>query len=68
IPIGALLAFKWDLGLEGLWIGITSALIICSFVGVLWSVVTPDWNREVTKVMARLEEGKVSTERDETGV
>ncbi|KAK1226834.1 ethionine resistance protein [Marasmius sp. AFHP31] len=64
IPFGALLAFKWHFGLEGLWIGITSALIYCSVVGVLLSVVTPDWTEEVKKVAARLEEGKASAERE----
>ncbi|KAG7092076.1 hypothetical protein E1B28_008455 [Marasmius oreades] len=67
IPLGALLAFKWSLGLQGLWIGITLALVICSFIGVLLSVVTPDWNKEVIKVMTRLQEGKTSAERDESG-
>ncbi|ESK90818.1 multidrug oligosaccharidyl-lipid polysaccharide flippase [Moniliophthora roreri MCA 2997] len=65
IPLGAWLAFKWNLGLQGLWIGITSALIWCGAVGVILSVWTPDWHEEVRKVLARLEEGKLSEQASE---
>ncbi|KAK7031277.1 ethionine resistance protein [Paramarasmius palmivorus] len=65
IPIGALLAFEFHFGLKGLWIGLTAALIWCSAVGVVLSIWTPDWNEEVRKVLARLEEGKRSEQASE---
>ena len=52
------------MGLWGLWIGLTVALVCTSTVGgmiVLWA----DWDREVEKVMERLE-GDRSPDEDES--
>ncbi|KAJ7089340.1 MATE efflux family protein [Mycena belliarum] len=53
IPFGAWLAFSWDFGLHGLWIGLTVSLVYCAVFGILLCVRT-DWDREVRKVLARL--------------
>lgn len=49
------LAFSWDMGIEGLWIGLTVSLVYCALFSTLLCVRT-DWDREVWKVMQRLEE------------
>jgi len=57
IPLGIYLTFKHDMELWGLWIGLTVALLCTSTVGgliVLWA----DWDREVEKVMERLEDDR----------
>jgi len=54
IPMGIYFAFKQDMNLWGLWIGLTIALVFTSGVGgliVSWT----DWDHEVKKVMERLE-------------
>lgn len=43
------------MGLSGLWIGLTVALIYCAGFGVVMSVWTPDWEEEVRKVTKRVE-------------
>lgn len=43
------------MGIHGLWIGLTVSLVHCSFFGTLLCVRT-DWDREVRKVMKRLEQ------------
>ncbi|KAK7046858.1 RNA helicase, partial [Favolaschia claudopus] len=53
IPFGAYLAFTWDYGLHGLWIGLTVSLVYCAVFGTLLCVRT-DWDREVRKVVARI--------------
>jgi len=55
IPFGIWLAFDWNLGLHGLWIGLTISLVYSAVLGTLLSVRT-DWDREVKKVMERLKE------------
>ncbi|KAJ7885100.1 MATE efflux family protein [Mycena olivaceomarginata] len=52
IPFGAYLAFNLDMGLHGLWIGLTVSLVYCAVFGSLLCVRT-DWDREVRKVVAR---------------
>ena len=42
------------MGLSGLWIGLTVSLVYCAFFGTLLCV-RADWDREVWKVMQRLE-------------
>lgn len=44
------------MGLSGLWIGLTVALVYCAGFGVVMSVWTPDWEEEVRKVMRRVEQ------------
>ncbi|KAG6835717.1 hypothetical protein H0H93_015377, partial [Arthromyces matolae] len=52
IPLGMWLAFRWGVGLAGLWIGLTVGLAINSLCLIfIWS--RTDWNDEVAKVMER---------------
>ena len=52
--MGIYLAFKQGMGLLGLWVGLTIALVSTSGVGGL-IVLRADWDFEVKKVMERLE-------------
>jgi len=61
IPMGIWLAFWRDMGLHGLWLGLTVALVYGSSVGV-WMGLKTDWDREVQKVQKRLEADKVNEE------
>jgi len=54
IPVGFILAFKFDMGLSGLWIGLVVALVYCTIVGI-WLNFRTDWNFEVQKVCERIE-------------
>lgn len=54
IPFGIWLTFRRDMGLHGLWYGLTISLVFSAFVGV-WLAVATDWDKEVRKVVARLE-------------
>ncbi|KAL0575224.1 ethionine resistance protein [Marasmius crinis-equi] len=53
IPFGIWLAFSCDLGLHGLWIGLTISLVYSAVTGMVVCLRT-DWNREVEKVMERI--------------
>lgn len=53
IPFGIWLAFRRNMGLHGLWYGLTLSLVYCAAVGV-WLGLRTDWNREVQKVQKRL--------------
>lgn len=57
IPLGIWLAFKRDMNLHGLWIGLTVSLVYCATIGV-WLCLRTDWNYEVEKVRLRLEADK----------
>lgn len=68
IPMGLYFAFWLDMGLHGLWLGLTFSLIYCAFLGT-WISMRTDWNREVTMVMQRLkDEGKAHLEDMERSV
>lgn len=59
------MAFNRHLGLHGLWIGLTVSLVYCAVFGTLLCVRT-DWDREVRKVVARVNaENKARTVGDE---
>jgi MATE family multidrug resistance protein len=64
IPFGIYLAFKWDLGLHGLWIGLTVSLVYSATFGTLISYRT-DWDTERRRVSDRLEaDNKRRSKRD----
>ncbi|KAG6809893.1 hypothetical protein H0H92_014212 [Tricholoma furcatifolium] len=52
LPLGFWLAFNWDLGLPGLWTGLTLAIVINGVTTVALCFRT-DWNKEVVKVIER---------------
>ncbi|KAG5638933.1 hypothetical protein H0H81_008702 [Sphagnurus paluster] len=53
LPIGVWLAFRWNLGLHGLWTGLAVALIYCSSIATAICL-KADWNHEVMKVEQRI--------------
>lgn len=53
LPLGFYLCFNREMGLEGLWIGLSLALLYCAF-GSCWIVFRADWGREVEKAAERL--------------
>ncbi|KIL64533.1 hypothetical protein M378DRAFT_162975 [Amanita muscaria Koide BX008] len=53
IPLGIFLAFKWKMGLAGLWLGLAASLLYYAALSTYLCVQT-DWNREVVKVMERM--------------
>ena len=55
LPFGIWLTFGWDMRLYGLWIGLTVSLIYCALFGT-WLCLRTDWNREVWKIMKRLQD------------
>lgn len=61
IPFGIWLAFPREMGLHGLWYGLTVALVYVSAVGV-WMGLNADWDQEVKKVQMRLEADKANEE------
>jgi MATE family multidrug resistance protein len=63
LPIGLWLAFRRNMGLHGLWYGLTVSLIYGATVGV-WLALKTDWNREVQKVQKRLAVDKANWDED----
>ncbi|KAH9991563.1 mate-domain-containing protein [Russula vinacea] len=53
LPIGLWLTFRRNMGLHGLWSGLTVSLIYSAAVGV-WLALKTDWNWEVQKVQSGL--------------
>ena len=53
IPLGIWLAFSWDFGLEGIWMGLSVAVVYLAVAGTYLSLKT-DWNWEVKKVVERM--------------
>ncbi|KAJ8073477.1 ethionine resistance protein [Marasmius tenuissimus] len=64
IPFGVWLAFKHDLALHGLWIGLTVSLVYSSVFGS-WLCLRTDWNREVEKVLERIAKERKAGEEEE---
>ncbi|KAJ7591071.1 mate-domain-containing protein [Mycena floridula] len=54
VPFGLFLAFypKLQMGLQGLWIGLTISLLYCACFGT-WICLRTDWDEEVSKVRGR---------------
>ncbi|KAF8079284.1 mate-domain-containing protein [Lyophyllum atratum] len=55
LPLGIWLAFRWGMGLHGLWTGLAVALTYCAVIGTTLCYRT-DWDLEVAKVVERLKE------------
>lgn len=53
IPMGMLLAFKYGMGLLGIWVGLTTSLVYCAVLGT-WLALRTDWDYQVEKVYKRL--------------
>ena len=67
IPLGIWLAFSWNMGLHGIWIGLSVAIVYSAVVGTYLSLKT-DWDCEVKKVVERMEEEeRLKKRRDEEG-
>ncbi|PPQ85010.1 hypothetical protein CVT25_010399 [Psilocybe cyanescens] len=67
IPLGLYLTFTHDMGLHGLWVGLTFSLVYCAVSGT-WIALTTDWEKEVGKVARRVrEEDRKRREEDEEG-
>ncbi|EPQ53474.1 MATE efflux family protein [Gloeophyllum trabeum ATCC 11539] len=62
IPFGLWLAFKRDMGLAGLWIGLTVSLVFVATIGA-YLCLGADWEREVEKVRVRLAADKRAEQR-----
>lgn len=60
------MAFRRNMGLHGLWYGLTVSLIYGSAVGV-WLALKTDWNKEVQKVQKRLQRDKANWEANGDG-
>ncbi len=54
IPLGIILAFRWSMGLVGLWIGQTVGLIYCASLST-FICLRIDWDVEMVKIMERLD-------------
>ena len=65
IPLGIWLAFSWDIGLDGIWLGLSAAVVYLAVAGTYLSLKT-DWHWEVKKVVERVkEEERLRKKRDE---
>ncbi|KAH6900841.1 mate-domain-containing protein [Coprinopsis sp. MPI-PUGE-AT-0042] len=58
IPFGIWLAFRRDMGLHGLWIGLSISLLYSSVFGTIVCLRT-DWDRQVEKVVKRMRDEEV---------
>lgn len=64
IPFGLWLTFKVGMQLKGLWIGLTVALVYASAVGLWLCTAKTNWEKEVKKVVERMEKERVDDMRD----
>ena len=55
--MGCWFAFAKGMGLTGLWLGLTVALVYCGSIGA-WICLKTDWRREVEKASMRLFENE----------
>ncbi|KAJ2851584.1 ethionine resistance protein, partial [Coemansia erecta] len=57
LPLAYVLAFYFDLGLYGMWIGLALGFVLISGAE-FWLVITSDWNGEVQKSTLRINDSK----------
>ncbi|CAG8573495.1 7506_t:CDS:2 [Dentiscutata heterogama] len=55
LPLGLMFAFKFNMGLKGLWTGVTCASISMA-IGIFLAVSTTDWNWEVEECCRRVKD------------
>ncbi|KAF8150627.1 mate-domain-containing protein [Crassisporium funariophilum] len=67
IPLALYLAFSYDMGLLGLWLGLTFSLVYCAALNT-WLCLRTDWDREVYKVALRLKEENAKMVEHERGM
>ncbi|CAG8497508.1 14035_t:CDS:2, partial [Ambispora leptoticha] len=53
LPLGLSLAFKYNLGLKGVWIGLTCASYLVSSA-ICWAIINTDWKWEVEECRRRI--------------
>ncbi|KAJ0460859.1 putative multi antimicrobial extrusion protein [Helianthus annuus] len=57
VPLGSLLAFKFDLGAKGIWSGMIGGVTMQTLI-LLWVTFRTDWNVEVEKARNRVNKWK----------
>ncbi|MFS8025625.1 putative multi antimicrobial extrusion protein [Helianthus anomalus] len=57
VPLGSLLAFKFDLGAKGIWSGMIGGVTMQTLI-LLWVTFRTDWNVEVEKARNRVNQWK----------
>ncbi|KAM2043701.1 protein DETOXIFICATION 40-like isoform X1 [Malus sylvestris] len=62
IPLGCLLGFKFDYGVQGIWGGMIGGTFIQTVI-LIWVTFRTDWNKEVEKVRNRLDNWEDKKER-----
>lgn len=65
IPLGMFLAFRHNMGLQGLWLGLTFSLVYSALIGT-WICLRTDWAREAAKVARRVEKEDKARDAEET--
>lgn len=55
IPVGCVLGFKFDFGVQGIWSGMIGGTLIQTAI-LLWVTFRTDWNKEVEKAKSRLDQ------------
>lgn len=65
VPSGVLMAYKFEMGLKGLWCGMVNGL--CLQTGLLmWMIWIADWNKECFKAEERLKQWRKESRAQET--
>ncbi|KAK9906981.1 hypothetical protein M0R45_002535 [Rubus argutus] len=55
IPVGCVLGFKFDFGVQGIWSGMIGGTLIQTAI-LLWVTFRTDWNKEVEKAKSRMDQ------------
>ncbi|PON84045.1 Multi antimicrobial extrusion protein [Trema orientale] len=55
IPLGSVLGFTFNLGAKGIWSGMLGGTLVQTLI-LLWVTFRTDWNKEVDKAKARLDQ------------
>ncbi|KAI3745380.1 hypothetical protein L1987_58491 [Smallanthus sonchifolius] len=61
VPLGSLLAFKFDLGAKGIWSGMIGGMTMQTVI-LLWVTFRTDWNIEVEKARNRVKQWNLKKE------